>query len=118
VEPQRTRAAPHAGVAYIHPPPLTPLRPALVYRSRPRSTPTAGDTGLALTPSCPHAPLAPRHRAHPRRASWTAVLAVLSTFEAGVLALVRYQVLRELDGGEVDDECGWNEEDEMKLDLM
>jgi hypothetical protein len=47
-----------------------------------------------------------------------ACLAVLSVFEAGVLALVQYHVLRELDGGEVDGECGWDEGDEMKLSLM
>jgi hypothetical protein len=39
-------------------------------------------------------------------------------FEAGVLSPVRHHVLRELDAGKVDSECGWNEEDEMKLDVM
>jgi hypothetical protein len=37
---------------------------------------------------------------------------------AGMLTLVQYQVRRELDGSEVDSECGWDEENEMKLDLM
>jgi hypothetical protein len=48
-------------------------------------------------------------------APWTAGL---SPFEAVVRALVRYQVLQGLDASEVDGECGWDEVEEVKLDLM